>query len=311
MNNRIPLVSVIMNCWNGEKYLREAIDSVYAQTYAGWEIIFWDNCSTDRSPEIATGYDGRLRYFRGEKHVSLGQARNFAFSKALGTYLAFLDCDDIWLPSKLEKQVAVMRQQPDIDFLYGNFFRVIMSDPEKRVLGLKGGQPEGMVFERFLFGYPVNLQTVMLRKSAIDAQEFRFDNALNLSEEFDFFMRILTASRAKYIPEPLALYRVHPAMASVVQGEEYPRETAYVMRKLRALFPALAEHYSRAFTFFEAKISYWRARAAMNNGNAAEARKALAVHKFISPVFFALYCLTFLPPSLWMSLHQRKMRGWM
>ena len=62
-----PLVSVIMNCYNGEKYLREAIDSIYAQTYTNWEIIFWDNASTDNSAEIAKLSDSRLKYFYGEE----------------------------------------------------------------------------------------------------------------------------------------------------------------------------------------------------------------------------------------------------
>ena len=91
-----PLVSVIMNCYNSDRYLREAIDSVFAQSYQNWEIIFFDNASTDQSAEIAKSYGPKLRYFRGESTVLLGAARNRAFEKAAGQYFAFLDCDDIW-----------------------------------------------------------------------------------------------------------------------------------------------------------------------------------------------------------------------
>ena len=100
-----PLVSVIMNCLNGEKFLREAIDSVYSQTYKNWEIIFWDNVSTDRSNEIANSYDSRLRYFRGKKTISLGAARIKALENCRGEYIAFLDVDDLWLTKKLELQI--------------------------------------------------------------------------------------------------------------------------------------------------------------------------------------------------------------
>ena len=62
MNNQ-PLVSVIMNCYNGQKYLKEAIDSIYKQTYKNWEIIFWDNFSKDASAKIAKSYDYRVKYF--------------------------------------------------------------------------------------------------------------------------------------------------------------------------------------------------------------------------------------------------------
>ena len=102
-----PLVSIIMNCWNCEKYLREALDSVYAQTYPHWEIIFWDNASTDQSGEMARSYDHRLRYFKGEVTIPLGAARNKALEQAKGEFIAFLDCDDAWLPEKLEKQIPL------------------------------------------------------------------------------------------------------------------------------------------------------------------------------------------------------------
>ena len=79
--NAKPLVSVVMNCYNSDRYLKEAIDSVYAQTFLDWEIIFWDNASTDRSAEISKSYDDKLLYFLGNQHVSLGAARNLAFEQ--------------------------------------------------------------------------------------------------------------------------------------------------------------------------------------------------------------------------------------
>jgi len=97
-----PKVSVIMNCYNGEKYLKEAIDSVYAQTYPDWEIVFWNNASTDRSAEIARGYDMRLRYFEEEEKIPLGAARNRALEQTRCNFVAFLDWDDLCMPGKLD-----------------------------------------------------------------------------------------------------------------------------------------------------------------------------------------------------------------
>jgi len=93
-----PRVSVIMNCLNGEKYLREAIESAYAQTYKNWEIIFWDNASTDKSAEIAKSFDEKIRYFRSDENYCVGKVRNLALAQAKGEFIAFLDCDDTWLP---------------------------------------------------------------------------------------------------------------------------------------------------------------------------------------------------------------------
>ena len=80
-----PLVSVIMNCYNGERYLEEAIDSIIDQTYNNWELIFWDNQSTDKSANIFKKYnDKRLKYYYSNKHTLLYEARNFALKKSKG-----------------------------------------------------------------------------------------------------------------------------------------------------------------------------------------------------------------------------------
>ena len=100
------LVSVIMNCHNGEAFLREAIQSVLKQKYKKWELIFWDNNSRDASAQIFKSYkDKRLKYYFRKKKVSLYESRNSAIKKAKGEFIAFLDQDDIWLPNKLFLQI--------------------------------------------------------------------------------------------------------------------------------------------------------------------------------------------------------------
>ena len=101
MTNKNPLVSVIMNCYNGEKYLQRAIDSIIVQTYKNLEIIFWDNASTDSSADIyrnTAEKDARFKYFKSEKNVNLGEARALAVNECTGDYITFLDTDDEWLP---------------------------------------------------------------------------------------------------------------------------------------------------------------------------------------------------------------------
>lgn len=118
-----PLVSILMNCYNGEKYLREAIESVLAQTYHNWELIFWDNQSTDRSAEIFRSYfDKRLKYFFAPNHTLLYEARNCTVEKCSGSYIAFLDVDDYWEESKLEKQMGVFKTDPNVAMVYSNFY---------------------------------------------------------------------------------------------------------------------------------------------------------------------------------------------
>ena len=114
-----PVVSVLINCFNGEEYVAEAIDSVYAQTYPNWEIVFWDNASTDRTSEIVGAYDSRLRYFRSSELTPLHTARNLAISQCEGQAVAFLDADDIWLADKLERQMELFSERNPI--IYGGY----------------------------------------------------------------------------------------------------------------------------------------------------------------------------------------------
>lgn len=110
-----PLVSVLMNCYNGEKYLREAIESVLAQSYHNWELIFWDNQSVDHSATIFKSYkDARLKYFLAPKHTDLGAARIFAQECLHGIYVAVLDADDMAHPDRLLKQVEFLERNEHV-----------------------------------------------------------------------------------------------------------------------------------------------------------------------------------------------------
>lgn len=304
------LVSIIMNCRNSQAYLRESLDSIYAQSYANWEIIFWDNASTDGSAAIARSYGAKLRYFKSELSLTLGKARNLAMAQAKGQYLAFLDCDDIWLMQKLEKQVAILECRNDIDFVYSNYFRLIMPKTDHLVLGLRGPQPEGDVFGRFLYNYPVNLQTVMLRADAINKLGLKFDDQFEVSEEFDFFMRILFKLKAFYINEPLAVYRVHQNMNSKKLLHKYPIEAKNALDKLKRMDSSVKEKYASELKYFEAKLGYWNAKVEMERCDSRSARASLKPFRFVDFKFFVLYICTYLPRIFWKLVHFYKMGGW-
>src|SRR5690349_5141072 len=115
----MPLVSIILNVRNGAMFLREALDSVMAQTFADWELIVWDDRSTDASAQIVAAYrDPRIRYFLAPEETPLGKARDLAIRQASAEWLAFIDQDDVWLPRKLEQQVA-LAGAPDVGIVYG------------------------------------------------------------------------------------------------------------------------------------------------------------------------------------------------
>ena len=117
-----PLVSILMNCYNGQEYLKKALNSIINQKYKNWELIFWDNQSTDDSIKIFNSYkDKRFKLFRAKEHTILYEGRNLAIQKTTGELIAFLDTDDIWLPDKLLKQVDLFKNE-EVGLVYGNFW---------------------------------------------------------------------------------------------------------------------------------------------------------------------------------------------
>ena len=125
MNNSEPLVSGIIIFLNEERFIREAIESVFAQTYKNWELLLVDDGSTDGSTQIALRYaeqyPGKVRYLEhpGHQNRGMGASRNLGVSEAKGEYIALLDSDDVWLPHKLQQQVAILDSAPEAGMVYG------------------------------------------------------------------------------------------------------------------------------------------------------------------------------------------------
>ena len=129
-----PLVSIIMNCYNGEKFLREALISVIEQTFQNWELIFWDNQSSDSSALIFKSFDEkRFKYFYSPRHTLLYEARNCAIEKASGDFFAFLDVDDWWDKKKLEKQIPLFNDLK-VGLVYGNYWYENEQNGSRKIL---------------------------------------------------------------------------------------------------------------------------------------------------------------------------------
>ena len=304
----MPLVSVVMNCLDAERYLREAIDSVYAQTCGDWEILLIDNGSTDSTAAIAKSYDDRLRYIRNERTVQLGEARNHALHAARGEFVCFLDSDDRWYPDKMERQLAYFTEHPQVDFLHGNF-DFIDANGRRTATGYRRELPSGRVFGHVLRHCVINVQTVMVRKSVLDRLDELFDTTLSLAEDYDLFVRIAHDAEFGYLHRPLAEYRVHAGQASARFPQRYAEEMEYCIDKLRQRFADVEGRYAAELGYLEGKIAYWKARAAMARNNSAAARALLAPYRDRSWHFRALHALTFFGPGIWNGLHQLRFRG--
>ena len=211
-----PTVSVIMNCYNSDAFLKEAIDSVYAQTMSDWEIIFFDNNSTDNSADIANSYDKKIHYMRGNKTLPLGAARNVAINKAQGKYLAFLDCDDLWMPTKLEKQVASMESKissrnPGIS--YTDAMRI-----DEKGLHLMLYSTERTLFSGNVYFQLIRDCFIACSTCLVDRKAFNFVGGFNNNykqvEDLDLWLRIAKFYDVVLINELLTKIRVHRANQS-------------------------------------------------------------------------------------------------
>ena len=294
------LVSVIMNCLNGEKHLKEAINSVYAQTYPNWEIIFWDNASTDRSAEIAKSYDARLRYFKEEETIPLGAARNKALEQTKGEFIAFLDCDDLWMPEKLEKQVGLL-EDGTYPLCYSGAFRI--NETNNIINKYIPKNKTGFILPALLKRYDIYMQSVMMRRK-INGIDVSFKESFSFCPDFDLFIKIAAAYNIAVINEPLVKYRMSANSLTSKTIDRWWIECKQTLDEVFLDNPVLKTTYPEEHAHAYAKVSYYKARYFINGNQKIEASKELRQHIHVGIQYFLLYLLSLLPVSIWHLVHR-------
>ena len=303
MNKNFPKVSVIINCFNGEKYLQNALQSVMSQTFQDLEIIFWDNCSTDASASIAQSYSDKVRYYRGEKKVSLGTARNLALTKARGNFIAFLDCDDLWAPTKLAKQITLFEKKPRLG--------LVTTDTEvfceKKILRriFQGAQPaRGMVFSELIKRQWVTMSSAVVRRQALSDLVQRngwegpwFDERLNVCEEADVFYRIAHDWELDYVDEVLTYWRVHNQNTTLLHFNEFARETRIILEKHKTLYSNYDIEHADLCELLQTRADFKEAIFLWQKGEGRKARKLLAPYGIKNRKIVAFRMLSYLPRS--------------
>tara|TARA_Y100000590_G_C15700355_1_gene1006525 strand:+ start:955 stop:1860 length:906 start_codon:yes stop_codon:yes gene_type:complete len=205
--NGQPLVSVIMNCYNGEAYLKESIESLLSQTYKNWELIFWDNQSNDKSAEIFRKFnDKRFKYYYANKHTVLYEARNEAIKKSSGEFIAFLDTDDLWEKNKLELQIPLFNDSK-VGVVYGNVL-IINEKLKTKKIFMRGKMPRGFILDDLLKNYCASLLTLVVRKSFLNIQA-AFDSSFNIMGDFDLMIRMSSKYKFECVEKPIASWRSH------------------------------------------------------------------------------------------------------
>lgn len=235
-----PRVSVVMIFLDAERFLEEAVSSVLAQTFADWEIILVDDGSSDGSTALARDYAARhadrIRCIEHARHVNLGMSasRNVGIALVRGEYLALLDADDVWLPEKLERQVAALDEHPEADLTTAGLFFWFSwtgnpADREREFFHDIGRRTDALVMPPELVvrelrqrdGFPAP-SGAMMRTAAVRRVGGFVESFRGMYEDAAFFGKLLLESPAWVMPGHLHLYRQHPESCSwiaIADGE--------------------------------------------------------------------------------------------
>lgn len=235
-----PFVSVLMNCYNGARYLRAALESVRAQTFTDWEIIFWDNRSTDESAAIFKSFDDpRFRYFLAPEHTILGKAKGVAIGKARGEWLAFLDCDDLWLPDKLERQVAIISEEgPELGLVYGRMEALVEDEARSTAMGRNalaanyGGStkllPQGNIFADLVKENFIPQPSALIRRSAYWSTG-GINPELIHAWDYDLFVGVAKEFKTRAVQEVVCSYRIHGSNLTHSQADDSYKEAIAIV----------------------------------------------------------------------------------
>jgi glycosyltransferase involved in cell wall biosynthesis len=288
------MVSVVIPCYNAEPFIAETIESVLHQTYADFELVLVDDGSTDRTAEILGSYsDPRVRVIR-QANAGISAARNRGVAESRGSHVAFLDNDDLWLPEKLERQVAVLDRDPEIGLVYSDAFVMSEDGRLRNTFSDWMALPSGQVFEALLARNAIPTSTVMMRRTVFEAVgPFA---PYKISQDYDLWLKCAARYRVACIAEPLIKYRHRVAGASrrvmVPLGEAleiYHYWSSRVAREQRRII----EHAAGELLYLTGKTVLY------DNRDAALARRLLidALRRRVSlwPALF--YLVTFLPVS--------------
>lgn len=277
-----PKVSIIINCYNSDKYLREAVDSVLRQTYSNWELVFWDNQSTDQSAEIIRSYkDDRIRYHLAESHTSLGEARNWAMRVVEGEYVSFLDADDYYEPERIEVMLGGFSNGEVLVYSNGQTLNQRKGTMSKFYSGI---QASGDVFRSWVSAYEVMIPSVMFKRSSLDRLEEWFDTRFSMIEEYDFFLRLVQGERVGYCDQALCTWRLHENSLSWTKMDDWAKEFAQFQQKLFLIDAEIAAEKS---SILDRRIALWRCISKLCAKQ--ESSSQINEYKYTSIKFLAFY----------------------
>ena len=251
-----PKISMIMSVYNGEDYLSEAMDSILNQTFADWELIVINDCSTDSTSEILARYaalDSRIKVYTNEVNLRLPSSLNKAIAYAQGKYIARMDADDICLPERLEKQYRFMEANPDIALSSCRFMTLkngVISS------GGCGGRTDSESVKALLLVTNPILHPGIIAKAEV-MKALGYDKNFTCTEDMELWTRFVMANYPiEILPEYLMIYRLHEKQITETTLEKQHKEIVAIQKNyyanlLETMNPSREAFYKNGIYFRE------------------------------------------------------------
>jgi len=285
-----PLVSVNIPAYNATEFIEETLSSALGQSYRNIEVIVLDDGSTDRTAEIVKKVqksDNRVRYYFQENQGISG-ARNRLFELSKGEYVAFLDHDDQWLPTKLQVQIALFNQNPDLGIV---FAKALTKYEDGRCIDefTQRKPKRGKVFYDYLLSLNfMPLCTVVIKKDVL-AKYIPFSKRLCLSEDWELFLRVARDYKFDYLDQPLAIYN---ARADSLMRRNVLRELEEVSSILdfwSSSDSLVLANYKRRFLRAKAQFNFYKVDYLKNSREFKQAKEELINCIKIDPTWMVPY----------------------
>ena len=238
-----PPVTVLMPVYNGQKHLREAVDGILAQTFPDFEFLVIDDGSTDDTPRILQSLqDARISVIRNDTNAGLAASLNKGIRLARGGLIARMDCDDISLPARLEKQVAFMNANASVG-VCGTGAICFGDGKEQR---WRHPASDAAIRARLFFGNSIVHSSAMIRRSVLTDNNLGYDESLDCAQDYDLWTRISRHTKLANLDEPLVRYRVHKFGITGTTPEKDDFVTPIRLAQLRRLIPEPSDDEVRA-----------------------------------------------------------------
>ncbi|SHG37432.1 Glycosyltransferase, GT2 family [Fibrobacter sp. UWB8] len=238
-------ISIILPVYNGAEYLAESIESVIAQTYANWELIIVNDCSTDNTLAIASDYaakDGRIKIFSNKENLKLPNTLNAGFRHATGEYYTWTSDDNKYMPDALRVMVGCLEKNPDAVMVYANYTRI---DSTGKIV-----EPVNLSEPKFIFLGDV-VGACFLYTAAVAKKIGDYDADLFLAEDYDYWIRMHKVGKILHIEANMYHYRIHGKSLTQTRKKQIDEQTYGVLQKNFQFAYTKSLEYGLCYEFFD------------------------------------------------------------